>query len=354
MNLATMLTKLEFLRTTVAGQTLAAWIAFVVIIWVAFLALGITKKIVVRRVAARAQKGHGDLWNVADSIAVRTNALFLAVIALYFGSMALSLQPKVSWALNIALITAFICQAAIWADQAATYLLSRVLRMKLGHDAGVTSTAEALRFFARLAIWSLALLLILSNLQVNVTTLIAGLGVGGIALALAVNQILGDFFASMAILLDKPFDVGHFIMFDNFSGNVEHIGFKTTRVRSVTGEELVIGNNNLLQSRIRNYRRLRERRVLFVLAIKDEAPHEKLADVPAMVREIIKKVPNTRFDRAHFKDYANSAVNYEVVYFVEDQDLIAYMDAQQRINLDVLRRFRESDVPLMGITQPGM
>jgi len=197
-------------------------------------------------------------------------------------------------------------------------------------------------------------LLVLSNLQVNVTTLIAGLGVGGVAIALAVNQILGDFFASMAILLDKPFDVGHFITFDNFSGTVEHIGFKTTRIRSITGEQLVVGNAGLLQSRIRNYRRLHERRVLFILGVKEESGDEKLETVPSLLEDIIQHVPKVRFERAHLKEFSGGAVNYEVVYWVQDQKLISYMDAQQKISLDILKRLHQLSIPMTGITQPAI
>jgi small-conductance mechanosensitive channel len=354
MSTPALFSKLAFLSTPVAGQSLLAWIGFAAVwVWV-FLALRVAKTVLARRMLSLSSRIGHEFWQDSGELIGRTNPLFLLVIGFYAGAQVLSLSPESRLSIGALLVVAFICQSGLWTDWIATLAITRMLHRGVGPDATTTATADALKFFARVAIWSLVLLLILSNLRVNITTLIAGLGVTGVAVALAVNQILGDFFASMAILLDKPFDVGHFISFDSFSGTVERIGFKTTRMRSITGEELVVGNANLLQSRIRNYRRLRERRVLFVVSIKDDTPMEKLATVPQMIRDIVGSVPKTRFERVHFREYANAAVNYEVVYHVVDQDLITYMDVQQRIGMDLLQRFRDHGVDLSAITQPQM
>lgn len=354
MGISALLAKLAFLSTPVAGQTVLAWIGFFAIwVWI-FVALRLARRVLSQRLEAISIRIGQNFWEGTGELIGKTNALFMAVAGFYFGTQALTLTPETRWNINAALVVAFICQGALWIDQIFTFAITRMLYRGLGPDARTTATADALKFFARVATWSVALLLIMSNLHVNITTLIAGLGVTGVAVALAVNQILGDFFASMAILLDKPFDVGHFIMFDNFSGTVERIGFKTTRMRSVTGEELVVANANLLQSRIRNYRRLRERRVLFVVSVKDDTPMEKLLEVPQMIRDIVGRIPKTRFERAHFREYGNAAVNYEVVYHVIDQDLNTYMDAQQRISLDLLQSLREKGVGLSAISQPQM
>jgi small-conductance mechanosensitive channel len=342
------------LNIHVAGQTLFAWTAFFAIWMLAYLALRVPKTMVARKVTAIATRTQLETWKLAGELVRRVNPSFLVTIGFYLGSFALSLSPRAQLDVGVALIIASIFQAALWMNETASYVISRVLRARVGEDVSVASTIGALRFFARLLIWSLAILLVLSNLQVNITTLIAGLGVGGVAIALAVNQILGDFFASMAILLDKPFDVGHFITFDNFSGTVEQIGFKTTRIRSVTGEQLIVGNAGLLQSRIRNFRRLTERRVLFILGVKEDSGEDKLEQLPALVKEVIQHVPKVRFERAHLKEYAGGAINYEIVYWVQDHELITYMDAQQRISLDILRRLRQLSSPMIGITQPAI
>ena len=354
MDTASIPAKLSILSTHVAGQSLFAWIALFAIWLLVFLALRVPKQLIARRVEALSVSTGRDFWNLVGDLVRRTNPIFLLTVSFYIASLALKLNPKTSWGINVALIIAFIFQAALWMDQTATYAITELVRSRLGEDASITSTVDAFRFFARLAVWSLALLLALSNLQVNVTTLIAGLGVGGIAIALAVNQILGDFFASMAILLDKPFDVGHFIVFDSFSGTVERIGFKTTRLRSVTGEQLIVGNAALLGSRIRNFRRLQERRMLFILAVKDECAEEKLVTIPAMLKEIIEKVEKTRFERAHLKEYLSPSINYEVVYWVEDRELHTQLDIQQQINFELLKRFKQGSIPISGITIPPM
>jgi len=170
------------------------------------------------------------------------------------------------------------------------------------------------------------------------------LGVGGIAVALAVQNILGDLFASLSIVLDKPFVIGDFIVVDTFVGTVEHIGLKTTRLRSLSGEQVIFSNTDLLGSRIRNYKRMYERRVVFTLGLVYQTPMEKVESVGKILQEIIELEPQARFDRAHFKEFGDSALVYEIVYFIKTSDFNAYMDAQQRINLAIMQRFEEQGI----------
>ena len=197
---------------------------------------------------------------------------------------------------------------------------------------------------ARLILWVIVLLLVLDNLGVNITGLVAGLGIGGIAVALALQNILGDLFASLSIVLDKPFVIGDFVVVDTLSGTVEHIGLKTTRIRSLSGEQLIFSNNDLLKSRIRNYKRMSERRIVFSFGVVYQTPLEKLKAVKEIVGDIIEKVENARFDRVHFKEYGDSALNFEVVYFVSTPDFNIYMDVQEVINLEIFRRFQEEGI----------
>ena len=182
--------------------------------------------------------------------------------------------------------------------------------------------------------------MILDNLGFNITALVASLGIGGIAVALAVQNILGDIFASLSIALDKPFVIGDFIIVEDVLGTVEYIGLKTTRLRSLSGEQIVFSNVDLLKSRIRNYKRMFERRVVFTIGVVYQTAHATLERIPALVRSIVEQQPKTRFDRAHFKEYGDSALVFEVVYFVLDSDYNIYMDIQQAINLAIFRRFQ--------------
>jgi small-conductance mechanosensitive channel len=168
--------------------------------------------------------------------------------------------------------------------------------------------------------------------------------VGGIAIALAGQNVLGDLFASLSILLDRPFVVGEFIVIDSLAGTVEHVGLKTTRIRSLSGEQIVMSNGDLLKSRIHNYKKLTERRIVFGFGVTYDTGYEKLAKIPAMVREVVTGVGKTRFDRAHFKEYGDSSLNFEVVYVVLDPDYNIYMDIQQKINLEIYRRFEEQGI----------
>jgi small-conductance mechanosensitive channel len=196
----------------------------------------------------------------------------------------------------------------------------------------------------RLAVWSAALLLMLDNLGVDVTALVAGLGVGGIAVALAVQNILGDLFASLSIALDKPFVIGDFVIVGDFMGTIERVGLTTTRIRSLSGEQLVFSNSDLLASRIRNYKRMQERRVAFSVGVTYQTSPDTLEAIPGMIRELIENQQTTRFDRAHFKAFGDSAYLFEIVYYVLDPDYNRFMDTQQAINLGICRRFAEHGI----------
>jgi small-conductance mechanosensitive channel len=191
----------------------------------------------------------------------------------------------------------------------------------------------------------------LDNVGIKVTALVAGLGVGGIAIALAVQNILGDLFASLSIVLDKPFVVGDFVILGEFMGNVEHVGLKTTRVRSLSGEQIVFSNNDLLSSRLRNFGRLRERRALFTLGVTYQTPREKLQKIPGMIKQAIESIEKTRFDRSHFKSYGAFSLDFETVYYVLGADYALYMDIQQKINLQIHEMFENEGIEFAYPTQ---
>jgi len=194
----------------------------------------------------------------------------------------------------------------------------------------------------------------LDNLGINITTLIAGLGISGIAVALAIQNILGDLFASFSIVLDKPFVIGDFIIIDEYMGAVEHIGLKTTRIRSLSGEQLIFSNADLLKSRIRNYKRMFERRVVFSLGVVYQTPYEKMSKIPEIIRQAVEKNDHVRFDRAHFNAFGDYALLFETVYWIQDPDYTTYMNIQQAINLDILKQFGEVGIEFAYPTQTTM
>lgn len=273
-----------------------------------------------------------------------TRLWLLAPLALYAGAATLELPARLERLLENLALVALVVQFALW----ATRLLSRWLAMRAeaarGTDPEAATTVTLLGFIGRVAVWALALLLALDQLGFNVTALVAGLGIGGIAVALAVQNILGDLFASAAIVLDKPFQVGDFIIVGDKLGTVEKVGLKTTRVKSLWGEQLVFANAQLLNAQIRNYKRMQERRIAFAIGVTYETPLDKLRAIPGWLKAIVAAQPDVRFDRAHFKEYADFALVFEIVYYVLSPDYNLYMDRQQAINLAIYEKFASEGV----------
>ena len=263
---------------------------------------------------------------------------------LFIVTTVLTLPQGVAGLLGHLMVITLLMQAAIWVNHGIRTWLGRAVTRRRQADGAGATTMAMLGFIARVLVWSVALLMILSNLGFDITALVASLGIGGIAVALAVQNILGDLFASVSIALDKPFVVGDFIIVDEVLGTVEYIGLKTTRLRSLSGEQVIMSNNDLLASRIRNFQRMPERRVVFAFGVTYQTPPDTVARIPDMVREVIEGLPGTRFDRAHFKEFADSSLSFEVVYFTLDPAFNFFMDTQQAINLELMRRFAAADV----------
>jgi len=202
-----------------------------------------------------------------------------------------------------------------------------------------------------LVIWSLGLLFLFDNFGYDVTAVIAGLGIGGIAIALAAQNILGDLFNYFVIFFDRPFEIGDFITVDDKKGTVENIGIKTTRVKSITGEQLVFSNSDLTNSRIHNFKRMERRRVLFALGVTYQTSAHLLEKIPVIIKGIIEAQPSITFDRAHFSKFATSSLDYEVVYFVGSAEYNQYMDIQQKINLEIIKAFAEEGIEFAYPTQ---
>lgn len=339
------LESVKFLSVRFYGNSLAAWIAAAVVLLAAFLVLRTGLGLLEKRRARLAAAAGTKLDDLLNEVLRATRTSFLLVLSLYAGSLALVLGPRPQKFVSVLATIALLWQAGIWGTRVLDFTITELLASRAAEGDGELATMKgAVSFLGRLGLWSLVIVLVLSSLNVNVTTLIAGFGVGGIAVALAVQNLLGDLFASFSIILDQPFAVGHFIVVDNLAGTVEHVGIKSTRIRSLSGEELVISNGDLLKARIHNFRSLSERRVLFSFGIVYDTPYEKLEAIPAMVRGIIERMNNVRFDRAHFKEYGDSSLNFEVVYYVLSPDYTVYMDIQQAINLAIFKKFQDEGI----------
>lgn len=280
-----------------------------------------------------------------------TRFLFLLAMGIYAGSLTLDLRPPVAAAFQSVAAIALLLQGGAWLNTILRGLIEERRAEAREKDPARVSTVSLLGFLARVGLWSVVVLLLLDNLGIDITALVAGLGIGGVAVALAVQNILGDLFASLSIVLDKPFVVGDFLIVGDLMGSVEHVGIKTTRIRSLSGEQLVFSNNDLLSSRIRNFGRMRERRVVFKLGVTYQTPRDRLAEIPGLIRQAVEAADNTRFDRSHFSEYGNFSLNFETVYYVLSSDYNEYMDVQQAIYLRVHEAFERAGVEFAYPTQ---
>lgn len=336
---------LTFLDLSFHGVSIGAALAFVVISAVVFVTLQALRSFPLRYLASSATDGERGFRVLIVGLTRSTSSLFLLLLALYCGSYTLPMTIRAAATITTIIQIAVLFQLGVWSIRVALHGIEMFVdRQPQGEEARLATAIGAIRFIARVAVWALVGLLVLSALNINITALIAGLGIGGVAVALAAQNVLGDLFASLSILLDRPFAVGHFIVVGDMAGTVEHVGIKSTRIRSLSGEEVVQSNTNLLNARIHNYRHLYDRRVLFAFGVTYDTPYQKLTAIPGIVREIIQGIEKTRFDRAHFKEYGDSALNFEVVYYVLSPDYNLYMDVQQGINLELFRRFEEQGI----------
>jgi len=335
---------MNLLGQTYYGNTVLDWLTALGVVVATVLLLYLAKRIILVRLTAWSKKTETRLDDFAVDILAGTRFLFLLIIAFYFGSQYLELPPKPARFITHFAVIAMLVQAALWGNRGIALWLGDYLKRHKDTDAASATTVSVLGFIARVALWAVLLLMILDNLGFNITTLVASLGIGGIAVALAVQNILGDIFASLSIAMDKPFVIGDFIIVGDQLGTVEYIGLKTTRIRSLSGEQIVFSNNDLLNSRIRNFKRMYERRVLFGFGVVYQTSHEQLKKIPVMVREIIESLENTRFDRAHFKEYGDSSLDFEVVYYVRSPDYNVYMDIHQAVLLALFRRLHERGI----------
>jgi small-conductance mechanosensitive channel len=337
----------------ILGNPLGSWLLALGIFLVTFTVLPLVRRFLSahRRNRAGETAGVHAAVDLAAVLAGRTSRLFLWGIAVWLASRDLALNPRFEHWLTTAMVLLFWMQMALWTMRAVRFAIDQRRVRSTGPDTLLKSSMEVILFAAGLLVWSIAFLLALDNLDIQIRPLVAGLGIGGIALALAVQTVLGDLLASLSIALDKPFGIGDALSVDDVQGTVEHIGVKSTRLRSVNGEQIIMSNADILKSRVRNFGRLAQRRSLFTLDIHYETPVAALAAVPGAIREIIEATPNTRFERCHLLRLTPTAVQFETVFFVTQADYQAFADAQQAINLRILEKLRALDVAFVA-TQP--
>jgi small-conductance mechanosensitive channel len=312
--------------------------------------LHVGKRLVVKRL----RKSHGLPEGAVDrstSLAIeRKLTPILYGIAAFLSSQALNLGADLGRVVR----TVFYIWTGLFGVRFLLFLLNIFVEKYWTTREGNSFQLRSFKIIAstmRVAVWVIAAFILLDNLGVNITALLAGLGIGGIAIALAAQTILGDLFSAFVIFFDRPFEVGDYINIDAFSGTVEHIGIKTTRIRSLSGEQLVFSNSDLTASRLRNYKRLERRRINFKFGVMYSTSALQLKAIPGILAEIIGRIEDASFERAHFATLADYCLQFEVVYYVEVSDYLKYMDIQQEINLRLVEEFSARGIEFAYPTQ---
>jgi small-conductance mechanosensitive channel len=341
-------------NTVVLWNTVGAWTLATLAFLVTFTVLPLAKSYITsqRRKWAEAGRELPLAVEVLALLAGHTSKLFLFTTAIAFAFTQIDFPNYIERVVQIAIVLTFWFQIGLWGMAAVRFAVTRRGQRDGGLDPALASSIDIILFVSGLAIWAMAFLLALDNLGIQIKPLLAGLGIGGIAVALAVQTVLGDLLASMSIALDKPFTIGDSLNLGDVDGTVEHIGVKSTRIRSSTGEQVILSNADILKSRVRNNSRIRERRALFNLNVAYGTSSELLRQIPGIVREIVTAQAKTRFDRCHFMAYGEWALRFEVVYFVTVSDYAVYADTLQTVNLAILERFEQLGIEFAFPARP--
>ena len=343
---------LEMMDSQFLGNTVQDYLVFGAIVLGVLVGLPIGKAIILRQLKALSERTANDFDDLLHDLVRRIVGPFVYLsTALYFGTLSLTLPEDLSRVLQGLFVIVLTVKVAQVLQGITAYGIRKWTEQTAKDDPTSGAIIKNMTWLARLMIWAATLLFIFDNLGINVTAFVASLGIGGIAIALAAQSVLGDAFSSFAIFMDKPFEVGDFIIVGDLLGTVEHVGFKTTRIRSLGGEQLIFSNSDLTSSRIKNYKRMRERRVVFSVGVIYQTPVEKVKMIPPMIKRVIEEHHDTRFDRAHFKSFGDFALIYEVVFYVLKPDYNTYMDMQQFINFRLIEEFQKAGIEFAYPTQ---
>ena len=337
----------KLLGPALAGNALLVECMTGILIFViVFVVLTVFRGKLVSHIVDFAHKTTGKFDDVLAEYLESLRSPFFVVLAVYLASLPMSLPGVVNKVIYAVFLVAVVIQVVRLAEAVVMYFLTSSLTKKEQH------VSAAISITLRVVLWCIGILLVLSNLGFDVTSLIAGLGIGGLAVSLALQNVFQDIFSSFAILIDKPFEEGDYIILDGGSdGTVKKIGLKTTRIQTLQGEELVVSNTELTSAHIRNFKKLKERRVLFHVGVVYNTSVTKLKKVQTLIRKAIRETDNVRIGRVYFKEMADWSLKFEVVYYVKDNEYESYLKAQQEINLGILKAFEGENIHMAFPTQ---
>ncbi len=315
------------------GNTIADYLIAIAVFLLALIFFKILREMILKRLEELAKKTETDLDETLIGIVRSLRPPFYFFISFYLALFFVELHPSVMTGITYVLIIWVGYQVGVVFSVLIDYIIGK--KTSVEKEAHTQAAMHLLGTIVKVVVWIVVILFVLSNMGVNVTSIMGALGIGGIAIALAAQNILNDLFSSFSIYFDKPFEVGDFIMVGDHMGVVEYIGVKTTRIRALQGEEIVLSNQELTSARIQNFKKLKERRVVFHFGVTYDTPNDTLKKIAEGVKKIIEDSERSRFDRAHFYRFDESSLTFEVVYFLLSSEYNEYMDTQQEINLKI-------------------
>ncbi len=340
----------QILEYQVFTNSIGRYLVSIGILLIGVVGVKLFEKLCISRIKKMAEKTSTTIDDFLITIVEKIGMPLAYLGIAYFGLYTLALSKNISRFLDVlavGVLTIFACKLIVrlieyglknyWQQTTQTNVLEHSL----------SGILKVLKFI----IWALAVIFFLDNLGFKISTVIAGLGIGGVAIALAAQAVLKDLFSYFSIIFDRPFEIGDFLIIGDHLGAVEHIGIKTTRIRSLSGEQLIFSNSDLTDSRLRNYKRMEKRRVTFKLGVVYETSLEKAKQIPGLIKEIITNINDTVFDRAHFANYGDFSLIFEVVYYVVGSDYNKYMDINQEINLNIKKIFEQLGIEFAFPTQ---
>lgn len=340
----------NFWNNIIWGNPVKDWLIVLAIIVIAIVTLRLLQSFIINRITQLTAKTKTTIDDFIVATVQKSVMPLLYVLAFYFGLQYLKLPAKAASIAHVAVmvvITFFVIRII---TGFVGYMFRQALQ-KREPDQQREKQSKGILIILQVIIWLTGFLFLIDNLGYDITTLVAGLGIGGIAVALAAQTILGDLFSYLVIFFDKPFEIGDFIIIDDKMGTIEYIGIKTTRIRTLGGEQLICSNTDLTNSRVHNYKRMEKRRVVFSFGVVYQTTASKMKSIPSIVKEIIQRDPGNTFDRAHFASYGDFSLNFEVVYYVMSADYNIYMDRQQEINLAIFEAFEKENIEFAYPTQ---
>jgi len=342
----------KLLKNTIYCQPFKTYLIAVIVFVLTIFFLRIFKNYAIKKLEKISKKTKTDLDNFFIESIKSINWFFYLALAFWISLQLIKLPNQVEKYFSYLVFIIIVFQILKIIQGLINFFTTKLTaRQKIKDKKIDPSIIAFLNKFLKIIVWAAAILLTLQNLGVNVTAIMAGFGIGGVAIAFALQNILGDIFACFSIFFDKPFAIGDFIVFDGEMGTVKKIGIKSTRIQTLQGEELVVSNKELTEKKVHNYKRMNKRRIQFCIGVAYETPFEKLKKIPSIIEKIIKETQLAELDRIHFKEFGDFSLNFEVVYYVLSPDYNDFMDTQQTINFALKEAFAKEKIEFAYPTQ---